>query len=182
MAGFYKGRCEELHCIDKVKCCQMLELRIQYTNNPCKNGATCFNLQDSYHCECKQGFSGVNCEKDIDECTQSPCKNGATCVNLHGSYRWDCVTVYSEKTCETNINECEAEPCKNGATCVDLVGDYHCHCVSGFNGANCEKVPKLTTLSPPVTTQPLVIGANACNLMILPLDTRVTRHGFFTSP
>ena len=32
MAGFYKGGCEELHCIDKVKCCQMFESECHFSN------------------------------------------------------------------------------------------------------------------------------------------------------
>ena len=31
-------------------------------NNPCQNGATCVNLQGSYRCDCKSGYSGSNCE------------------------------------------------------------------------------------------------------------------------
>ena len=38
------------------------------TNSPCKNGATCVNLDGSYRCDCKSGYSGDNCEtgEDID--------------------------------------------------------------------------------------------------------------------
>ena len=32
------------------------------TNNPCKNGATCVNLDGSYRCDCKSGYTGNNCE------------------------------------------------------------------------------------------------------------------------
>lgn len=32
------------------------------TNSPCKNGATCVNLQGGYRCDCKSGYSGSNCE------------------------------------------------------------------------------------------------------------------------
>ena len=31
-------------------------------NNLCKNGATCVNLQGSYRCDCKNGYTGNNCE------------------------------------------------------------------------------------------------------------------------
>ena len=31
-------------------------------NNPCKNGAACVNLPGSYHCDCKSGYTGNNCE------------------------------------------------------------------------------------------------------------------------
>ena len=30
---------------------------------PCKNGATCENLSGSYHCKCKSGYAGKNCEE-----------------------------------------------------------------------------------------------------------------------
>ena len=30
--------------------------------NPCKNRAKCVNLQGSYRCDCKPGYSGINCE------------------------------------------------------------------------------------------------------------------------
>ena len=32
------------------------------SNSPCKNGATCVNLQGSYRCNCKSGYTGSNCE------------------------------------------------------------------------------------------------------------------------
>ena len=32
------------------------------TNSPCKNGATCANLDGSYRCDCKSGYTGSNCE------------------------------------------------------------------------------------------------------------------------
>ena len=30
--------------------------------NPCKNEGTCVNLPGSYRCDCKSGYSGINCE------------------------------------------------------------------------------------------------------------------------
>lgn len=29
---------------------------------PCKNGANCINSTDNYHCTCRQGFDGTNCD------------------------------------------------------------------------------------------------------------------------
>ena len=67
---FLESLCEKMTMIFLLDQSELLlihplffTVRNQCKNNPCKNGATCFNLQDSYRCECKLGFSGVNCEK-----------------------------------------------------------------------------------------------------------------------
>ncbi|XP_073242402.1 uncharacterized protein [Porites lutea] len=138
MAGFYKGSCNRLYCIETLKCCKMYKNIDECVNNPCKNGATCVNFAGSYRCECKSGYTGNNCQTDINECALAPCQNGAKCVDLVGSYRCDCVAGYTGSNCETNVDECVTDPCKNGATCVDLVGSYRCDCPAGYNGSNCE--------------------------------------------
>lgn len=40
---------------------------------PCKNGGRCINSQGSYVCKCQPGYSGHNCQIDIDDCTPSEC-------------------------------------------------------------------------------------------------------------
>jgi len=107
-------------------------------NSPCQNEATCVNLQAGYRCDCKTGYSGDNCETDINECAPAPCQNGGTCVDLVGSYRCDCKTGYSGTNCETDVNECAPAPCQNGGTCVDLVGSYRCDCKTGYSGDICQ--------------------------------------------
>ncbi|KAJ7323451.1 hypothetical protein OS493_031651 [Desmophyllum pertusum] len=95
--GFYRTDGDWLHNIEGAKCCIN-----ECTKSPCKNGATCVNLQGSYRCNCKSGYSGNNCQTDINECTsQSPCKNGATCVNKQGGYQCNCKSGYSGNNCET---------------------------------------------------------------------------------
>ena len=32
-------------------------------SSPCKNGGRYSDLENRYHCRCKGGFSGLNCEK-----------------------------------------------------------------------------------------------------------------------
>lgn len=55
-------------------------------HKPCKNGATCTNTgQGSYTCSCRPGYTGSNCEIEINECDANPCKNGGSCtVSLPG--------------------------------------------------------------------------------------------------
>ncbi|CAH3178988.1 unnamed protein product [Porites lobata] len=139
VVGIYKGGCDELHCIKTLKCCKMVaDINECTTKNPCHNGAICVNLHGSYRCDCKSGYTGNNCQKDINECLRSPCKNGAECVNVRGSYRCDCKSGYEGRNCEKDINECNNNPCKNRATCENLQGSYRCKCKPGFTNKNCQ--------------------------------------------
>jgi len=62
---------------------------------PCKNNATCqagFTDRD-YQCLCIPGFTGHDCESDIDECTDGTHKcdvYGAVCNNTRGSFNCTC--------------------------------------------------------------------------------------------
>ena len=59
------------------------------------NQGTCKNTQGSYKCECKVGWEGTHCEKNINECnTSKPCMNGATCNDIDGSYECKCQGSY----------------------------------------------------------------------------------------
>ena len=33
----------------------------------------------NYECMCDEGWTGRNCDENIDECASNPCRNGATC-------------------------------------------------------------------------------------------------------
>jgi len=87
---------------------------------------------------CVAGYTGVNCETDINECESNPCKNRGFCYNQQNSFSCECLTGYTGATCQNNFNECESNPCMNGATCSDGPSTYTCTCVAGYTGANCE--------------------------------------------
>uniref|UniRef100_A0A8C3SW98 Notch receptor 3 n=1 Tax=Chelydra serpentina TaxID=8475 RepID=A0A8C3SW98_CHESE len=40
---------------------------------PCRNRGTCTNLHGGYNCACRPGYTGANCEMDIDDCAPSEC-------------------------------------------------------------------------------------------------------------
>jgi cubilin len=58
---------------------------------PCQNGGTCFNMFETFRCECPKNWEGPTCSLDVDECskylgTEFACQNGATCINKPGSF------------------------------------------------------------------------------------------------
>ena len=38
---------------------------------------------DSYSCDCVLGYTGTNCETNINDCDPNPCTNGGTCQVRH---------------------------------------------------------------------------------------------------
>ncbi|XP_075211994.1 terribly reduced optic lobes isoform X4 [Lycorma delicatula] len=74
--------------------------------NPCQNNAECrpSSHPPRYICECRQGFSGSNCELADNVCKLlSPCHNGAKCTGTSSSYKCDCPKGFSDATCETRV-------------------------------------------------------------------------------
>ncbi|XP_078485672.1 uncharacterized protein LOC100181677 isoform X2 [Ciona intestinalis] len=105
---------------------------------PCANGGTCTDGVASYTCACVTGYTGANCETNIDDCASMPCANGGTCTDGVASYTCACVTGYTGADCSTNIDDCASTPCANGGTCTDGVASFTCACVNGYIGDICE--------------------------------------------
>ncbi|XP_078530402.1 protein kinase C-binding protein NELL2 isoform X4 [Lissotriton helveticus] len=60
-----------------------------FCKDGCRNGGTCVAPNV---CLCSQGFTGLSCETDIDECStgRHSCSNDTTCFNLDGGYDCRC--------------------------------------------------------------------------------------------
>ena len=82
---------------------------------------------------CPMGWSGVDCDVDINECDLSnPCGNG-NCTNTRGSYRCDCNIGYEMvksnigESCD-DIDECftynKIDICGNEAKCINELGTF----------------------------------------------------------
>ena len=54
----------------------------------------CADLVNGYSCTCQAGYTGTNCDKDIDDCATNPCVNGA-CADLVNGHNCTCQAGYS---------------------------------------------------------------------------------------
>ncbi|PIK51636.1 putative neurogenic locus Notch protein-like, partial [Apostichopus japonicus] len=104
---------------------------------PCVNGGQCINGLNVYQCACQSGFTGTNCETDIQECASNPCQHGGICQDGRNNYQCDCQSGWQGFNCEIDINECNSSPCINGI-CNNLVDRFTCDCYPGWTGITCD--------------------------------------------
>lgn len=93
---------------------------------------------DSFLCQCPEGFTGTQCDDNIDECAAYPCQNGGTCQDGVNDYTCTCPPGYTDKNCSLPVNKCAHNPCHNGATCHERDNRYVCACIPGYGGRNCQ--------------------------------------------
>ena len=72
-------------------------------DNPCMNGGTCTNEDNSYRCECTEEYGGRNCSILKNPCDKLPtlCLHNGSCSNTEDEldYRCTCTDDFSGKNC-----------------------------------------------------------------------------------
>lgn len=124
------------------------------------NGGTCLDETYGYRCNCRVGYSGMNCQHHV--CRPNPCHNGGSCLEEGSSFRCVCQVGNHGERCEL-MSACLSHPCLHGGTCVDTYFlhnngieslsmysnpsfidteqngmSYICKCMSPYAGHNCE--------------------------------------------
>lgn len=131
---------------------------------PCKNGATCVNIQKGkihdYQCQCTRRYVGRNCSEVIKVCTENRCQNGAICqedLALKIGYRCNCAPGFIGQFCDLEEtgervsilrdDPCTNNDCANDAVChatTSTAAGFKCLCQPGFTGTLCQSLTSVT--------------------------------------
>ncbi|VDN18299.1 unnamed protein product [Gongylonema pulchrum] len=132
--------CSENACMNGGRFCEQDVDECELGLHDCKNGGTCFNKKEGYHCVCVNGWEGEHCEINKDDCVDALCEAGSTCVDHVAKYTCECPPGRIGLFCHME-DPCLANPCRTGSVCEPDTssGKYTCECPKGYTGEDCSE-------------------------------------------
>ncbi|XP_030712518.1 growth arrest-specific protein 6 isoform X2 [Globicephala melas] len=112
--------------------------------DPCDKGGTqvCQDLMGTFYCQCRDGWAGRLCNRDVNECSQESGICSQICYNKPGSFQCGCYSGYAlsldGRTCH-DLDECADAGACGEAQCQNLPGSYSCLCDEGYAFSSQEK-------------------------------------------
>ncbi|XP_067655947.1 sushi, von Willebrand factor type A, EGF and pentraxin domain-containing protein 1-like [Haliotis asinina] len=125
--------------------------------SPCLHG-TCTDGLNTHFCDCEEGYTGDNCDSDVDDCQFTMCENGATCKDRVRNYTCVCTPGFTGQFCNDAIvnggwgewsqwSEC-SKSCGGGRR----TRDRRCDSPTPYNGGTpCEGEPSETERCSPTS-------------------------------
>ncbi|KAK6020636.1 EGF-like domain protein, partial [Ostertagia ostertagi] len=103
---------------------------------PCVHGL-CVDTLFARRCVCDEGWTGENCDVNIDDCASQPCQNGGTCTDEIAGFSCSCPAGYRGYT--VNIWSITVQHLPVGTmSCEDGINSFSCVCKPGYSGEFCE--------------------------------------------
>nr|XP_030712519.1 growth arrest-specific protein 6 isoform X4 [Globicephala melas] len=96
----------------------------------------------TFYCQCRDGWAGRLCNRDVNECSQESGICSQICYNKPGSFQCGCYSGYAlsldGRTCH-DLDECADAGACGEAQCQNLPGSYSCLCDEGYAFSSQEK-------------------------------------------
>ncbi|XP_048238235.1 uncharacterized protein LOC124135986 isoform X1 [Haliotis rufescens] len=138
----------------------------------CENACTCISGNSlscnsvNGSCTCNTGWTGTNCETNVDECSATPSvctETQEVCRDTNGSFVCDCNPGFGRPTTAAACAACNSTSygtnCENACTCISGNSvscnsvNGSCTCNTGWTGTNCETNVDECSATPSVCTE-----------------------------
>ncbi|KAL3875660.1 hypothetical protein ACJMK2_033590, partial [Sinanodonta woodiana] len=100
------------------------------SSSHCQNGGACQQFDSvRYECTCRPGFTGQNCETNVDNCKENPdgCLYGGMCNDGVNKYNCSCMNGFNGDHCNLSPNYCPG-PCPDVNLCYNDFNNFTARC------------------------------------------------------